>query len=129
MEIDSELLKLLMEIGFLAGDKGRLPEAQTIFEGVSKARPQSAYPYIGTAYVAMNKSEFEKAIAILRDAPHQDAKEKEISGGFLGMALKFAGYNEEAQRVLSDIKENGIDEIAINMASVLLEKDLSAMIK
>ena len=129
MEIDSKLLKLMMEIGFLAADKGQLAEAETIFYGVSKARPNSAYPYVGAGYVAMNKNEFEKAIAILRNAPHQDAKEKELSGGFLGMALKFAGYNEEAHRLLSDIKENGVNNTAVKMASVLLEKDLSAMIR
>ena len=129
MKVEIELLRALMQIGFLAGDIGQFSEAETIFKCLSKYNPNSPYPYIGMANIAMNKGKFERAIAILSTAPFQDNKEDELRSSFLGKALKLAGYNEEAQRILKDIKINGTYDIAINMACELLETDFSVLIK
>lgn len=122
MEIDSDLLKLLMEIGFLATDQGRLKEAGAIFEGVAKARPNSAYPRIGLGCVAMGLGEFDRAIELLNAAPAKDDGERDLSLGFLGMALKLAGRNDESRIVLSRLLDNGGNEAAVRMAGRLLEK-------
>jgi predicted Zn-dependent protease len=124
MKVEIELLRLLVEIGFLAESRGMLFEAETIFEGVSKYRPNSAYPLIGKASVIMNKGEFKEAISILSNAPYQDNKEKELRDSYLGKALKLAGYNNEANNVLKNVKENGTYDMAVNYANALLENDL-----
>lgn len=123
MENYAELLKMLMEIGFVAKDNGFLVEAEKIFEGVSKCRPYCAYPVIGIATVAMNRGQFKKAVDILHCAPIQDSMEKQLRDSFLGKALKLAGYIESAREILNDIIKNGTYDVAINMARDILPKE------
>jgi Flp pilus assembly protein TadD len=122
MKIESDLVKLLMEIGFLAGRSGRLREAGLIFNGVAKARPNSAYPRIGLGYVAMACGQFAKATEILRSAPAGEREESELCQGFLGMALQLDGQQHEAREILTQLQDEGKNEVAVLMAGNLLEK-------
>jgi lipopolysaccharide biosynthesis regulator YciM len=122
MKIDPDLLKLLMEVGFMATNGGRLKEATTIFKGVSCARPQSAYPRIGLGCVAMGYGQYAQAVEILREAPAQEAGERDLCQGFLGMALKLGGFHDECRRVLTRLQDEGQNEVAVRMADKLLEE-------
>lgn len=127
MQVKLELIKLLLEIGFIGVDNRQVAEAETIFEGASILRPGNSTPDIGFAAVAIRKGEYEKAISILRNAPFKDAGQKDLRDAFLGKSLKLAGYNMEAQSVLEDVVSNGEDKSAIEMAEELLEIDLSSL--
>lgn len=128
MEIDAELFSCLMEIAFIAKDKGYLYEAESIFEFTSICKPNSAYPSIGKAEVSMHRGMFEQAVGILRNAPIQDFKERELCYCYLGKALKLSGYYEEAQKILKDIKDNGTYDIAKEYAHELYITDLMAFL-
>ena len=121
MNVDSDLLKLLMEIGFIATNTGRLGEAETIFGGLTKVRPSSGYPRIGLGCVAMGRGDFSKAANILRSTPTQEKKERDLCQGFLGMALKLGGYEDEYRSVLNQLIADGENEVAIRMAEKLME--------
>ena len=125
MKIDPELLEGLMQIAFIAKNEGHLHEAESIFEVVSIFKPDSAYPCIGKAEVSMHRGMLEKAVAILRNAPMQDLKERELCRCYLGKALKLSGYYKEAQKILNDIKDNGTYDIAKEYAQELYETDFS----
>lgn len=122
MKIESNLLKLLMEMGFLATNFGRLREATTIFTGLTHARPQSVYPKIGLGCVAMGAGQYSQAVEILENAPSQDAGERDLCQGFLGMALKLGGFNDECRNVLTRLQSEGENQVAVRMAGKLLDK-------
>ena len=121
MNIDSDLLKLLMETGFMATNAGRLDEAATIFGGVARARPNSAYPRIGLGCVAMGRGNYAQAVEILNTAPAKEQAERDLCLGFLGMALKLGGYESECQTVLNQLQSEGENEVAVRMAGRLKE--------
>ncbi|MEJ2643248.1 MAG: tetratricopeptide repeat protein [Desulfosarcinaceae bacterium] len=121
MKIDTDLLKLLMEVGFMATNSGRLPEAATIFKGLSRARPQSVYPQIGLGCVAMGSGQFAQAVEILKAAPAQADGERDLCQGFLGMALKLGGFQEECRSVLTQLQSEGQNEVAVRMAGKLMK--------
>jgi predicted Zn-dependent protease len=124
MNVSSELLSVLMEIAILNYDKGFISEAETIFNALAYCRPKSGYPSIGKACVQMHKGDFESAIAILRNTSSQDYMEKELVDSYLGKALMLAGYNDEANNLLSHLSENGKYDIAVNFARDLLSENL-----
>lgn len=123
MKIDSNLLKVMMEIGFLGTRHSRLNESATVFGGIAKARPKSAYPQIGLGSVAMGHGDFSKAVDILRNSPATEQAERDLCDGFLGMALKLAGYEDESRTVLIRLKKEGVNEAAIRMSNTLLGDD------
>lgn len=129
MKIDAKLFSGLMEIAFIAKHNGYLNEAESIFEVVSIFKPDSVYSYIGKAEVSMYRGLFEQAVDTLRKAPIQDFKERELCHCYLGKALKLSGYYEEAQKILKDIKDNGIYGIAKEYAQELYETDLAVFLR
>jgi len=123
MKIDSDLLKLLMEVGFLATKSGMLADAETIFQGVAAARPNSGYPHIGLGCVAMGHGDFEKAVEILEGAPSKERAERDLCMGFLAMAFKLSGRNDECRDVVAQLKSEGENEVAVRMAERTLEME------
>lgn len=105
----------------MATNTGYLGEATTIFKGLSLARPQSAYPRIGMGCVAMGFGQFDQAIEILRETPAQESGERDLCQGFLGMALKLGDYHDECRSVLTQLQNEGENEVAVRMAGNLLE--------
>ena len=122
MKIDPDFLKLLMQMGFLATRKFRLAEAGVIFNGVAKARPESPFPQIGLACVAMGYGNAPKAIEILNDAPVKDRNAWALRQGFLGMALKLEGRGDECRTILTQLQEEGGNQAAVRMAGKLLKE-------
>lgn len=122
MNIDSDLLKLLMEVGFIATNNGRPGDAETIFGGLSQVRPNSGYPRIGLGCAAMARGDIPKAVDILRSAPYQDKEEHELCQGFLGMALKLGGYEDECRSVLNQLISEGNNQVAVRLAENLMER-------
>lgn len=122
MKIDSNLLKLLMEMGFLAVNTGRLGKAAVIFKGVAQARPESVYPHIGLGCVAMGRGDYAGATEILNNAPVTERAERDLCQGFLGMALKLDGRHGESRQVLIRLQTEGENEVAVRMAGRLMEQ-------
>ena len=120
MKIESEFIRLLMEMGFLATRVGRLHEAETIFKAAAHVQPSSAYPQIGLGCVAMGRGNIETAVQILNNAPANERSERELCMGFLGMALKLGGYGEESRSVLAHLQTEGESQLAVNMADKLM---------
>ena len=120
MKIDPDFLKLLMQMGFLATRKFKLAEAGVIFNGVAKARPESPFPQIGLACVAMGYGNAPKAIQILNEAPVKDRNAWALRQGFLGMALKLEGRAVECRTILTQLQDEGGNAAAVRMADKLL---------
>jgi hypothetical protein len=102
VDIPSQAVKTLMEVGILATGCGLYEHARTIFEGIEAIRPASDGPPIGRALIHMSRKEHEVAIGILREvlAKHPASLEAKM---MLGLALKLAGRNAECDGVVKDL--------------------------
>jgi hypothetical protein len=121
MEIDTKLIRLLMEVGYLAGGHGFFKESETIFEGLKAVRSESEYPIIGLAITKMNAKKNDEAVEILREQALKLNPDSDMAKCFLGLSLKLSGMNHESRKVLEDVVENGNSEEAVNMARSFLE--------
>ena len=118
--IDSDLIRLLLETGYLAGGYGFFAESETIFEGLRAVRAESELPLVGLAVTYMNAHRHQDAIDLLRDRALPGHPGNLTVKAFLGMALKLAGFNGESERLLCEVAGNGGDGPPAAMARELL---------
>ncbi|CAM2065480.1 Tetratricopeptide repeat protein [Sulfidibacter corallicola] len=123
MEVSTETVQTLMEIGYLAGGYGFFKESITIFEGLSAIRPDSEFPHIGFAMTKLNMKQPEEAVAILRDQALAKNPGNSLTKSFLGLALRQAGHAHECENVLNDVIERNDNETAVALAKSLLADD------
>lgn len=120
MEIDSELVRLLMRIGYAAGWNGHYPQALAIFRGVGAVRPESEVPLIGAAIVGMLAKDYDLATKALERARENHPK-NDLVAAHLGCLLRLKGEEEEGQALLASIATDSDDPSAQAMASQVKE--------
>lgn len=122
MEIETKLIQLLMEAGYLAGGYGFFGESERIFEGIRAVRPESELPLIGLAVSKINEGKHAEASRILWDQALKLNPDSDLAKSFLGLSLKVGGLNSESRALLREVVEANRDEVAVNMARNLLEE-------
>ena len=121
-EIPTEMVKILMETGYMALRWGMILKAKTIFEGVQAVRPQSEIPLIGLALFHMHNGKMEEAIRLLKKEALPLNPESEMTRTFLGFLLKKAGFSGESEQVLSEVlKKKDIGREAYAFADEVLK--------
>jgi hypothetical protein len=120
-EIGTPLIRLMMEIGYLATGNGFPTEAEAIFEGVRAVRPGSEVPIIGLAVSRMNAGHPLEAVSLLEEQALRLNPESELTRGFLGLALRLAGHTARSQSVLEELAAKATNPIAGGMARALLD--------
>jgi Flp pilus assembly protein TadD len=119
--VDTELVQILMDAGFVATGSGRHSQAEIIFNGLAAARPESELPWIGLAVVLMNTGKSEEAAVLLQDKGLQINPDSCLARSFLGLAHKLSGHGAEAERVLNSVVADCPDqESSAAMAQALL---------
>lgn len=119
MDLKTETVQRLMEIGYMAAGAGRSADADVIFTAVQAARPESEYPQIGRAVVCLNAGLHAEAIAVLRGALEINP-DSDLAMAFLGFALQQAGLAQESQQVLQQVVDADGDPDAVAMAQAIL---------
>lgn len=119
MNIDSSLLQLLMEIGYLAAGRGLTGAAERIFTGVQAVRPESSYPAISMAIARINAGDFTTAAQYLLEEVAAGRPDNDLSKAFLGMALHLNGMNHESSQILAEVIDNNQDPVAVELAKGL----------
>ena len=122
MEIDTKQVQMMMEIGLLASGYGYFDEAETIFNGLKSARPDSEYPIIGLAINRLNSNKAEEAVGLLRDKALVLNPANDLTKGFLGLAFKLAGFSSDSQAMLEEVVAGDADGQAVEMAKALLKE-------
>ncbi len=122
MNISTELIQILMEIGYFAGENGYPVESEVIFEALRQARPNSEYPLIGLAVTMMNLGKYDEAVQTLTNEALGVNPESNLAKSFLGLALKLAGRTEECKGILNEVINQNEDQIAVNMANSILSE-------
>jgi tetratricopeptide (TPR) repeat protein len=116
------LPKLLIMSGFIAVSLNFLDAAEMIFEALKKFRPENEYPFIGLAYVHLNKGAYALAIEMLRDQALKINPQSDLARAFLALSYTFSKKYEEMKQLTSEIIENNDDQNAIAIARALLSE-------
>ena len=120
IEIPGRIVRLLMEIGYLAGANGMVDEAEQIFTALQVVRPESEYPLIGSAVTLMNSGRPGEAAKIIWDKALQLNPESDLAKSFLGLALKLSGMQGECRAILEEVIETDRDPQATEMAKSII---------
>lgn len=94
VHIQSELVRLLMRIGYAAAWQGLHKEAVAIFEGVGAVRPESEVPIIGASVVAMIAGNHDVAVQVLKEGALDLNPDSDLARVHLGVALRLRGDEE-----------------------------------
>lgn len=121
-EISKEILQVLMEIGYVAIGRGLESAAETIFNGVSAARPNSELPVIGAAVTKMNFGDFASAVKLLGEKALVINPKSDLAKCFLGVVSFYCGSLKEALSILPDIIANSSDESAVKIATSIMNE-------
>ena len=113
--IESDEVRMLVDLGFLAVTRGLEKHAQSIFDGVRAVRPDEDAAYIGQALLHIQQNNLSGAVKLLRSRPPSDGIRL-----FLGMALLRLGDIADAEDVLQDIVKTAREPAMVEMAKVLL---------
>ncbi len=120
MNVETECLRLLGKIGFMACLEDSLPkEAEKIFSAAVLARPDQPTPYIGLALSNMGIGDFSKAIELLRDKALKIDPGHDRAKVLLSMALKMDGRASESQELLEECLKSDdgkAKDLAVNLS-------------
>jgi hypothetical protein len=113
--MQSDDVRALADLGFLALSRGMDQHAMAIFQGVKAVRPQQEAGNIGIALVHLLRNELDQAIKVLRGIGPSDA-----GLTFLGIALSRQGDLAEAKRLLAKVVSTGAGTPYGNLAAETL---------
>jgi len=113
--LDTAAARLLVEVGFLALSMGRDTAAETIFAGVSAARPQQEAGPLGLALVHLHRGHLDAAERTLRTLPPTDSVQ-----AFLGLTIARTGDRLQARDILSEVAASAPGTPQAALASDLL---------
>lgn len=121
MDIDDDLVKLLAELGFIAGGYGMMEQTDAIVGALEALRPGSERPYLIQALALINLQDFAKAEHILREQALRANPDSAMATACLGLALHFQGRINERDRLLNVVlTASDDDQDAVAMARQLL---------
>jgi thioredoxin-like negative regulator of GroEL len=126
MEITTETIQRTMEAGYLAAISGMSAESIQIFSGIAAARPESELADIGLSFSYLCAGDVAEALRILSEEALRKNPESALAKSFVGLCLKQAGLNAEADSVLEEVAADSSDEAAREMAAALLKETFSA---
>jgi predicted Zn-dependent protease len=96
IRVASEVLQMLMEIGYVAIGRGFQEQAEKIFTGIAAARPRSELPLIGLAVTHLNFGDFAGASRILLEQALVANPNSGLAKCFLAVSMRALGANNEA---------------------------------
>jgi Flp pilus assembly protein TadD len=121
VELKSDDVRTLVDLGFIALSHGRTDEAAAMFAGAQAARPAQEAGFIGTALVSLARGNPEAAVKTLRSLPPTDAART-----FLAMALNRSGDRAAARDILIDVVRTAGGTTHAALARELLDECDSA---
>ncbi len=107
MEISTEMIQLLSQVGYLACFNGDVDKGQLIMDSVEANCGGQSAALVGVAISRIYAGQYEDAIRILKENVLTDEPENMTAKCFLGMALSESGDVDEAIALFNDIIEHG----------------------
>jgi hypothetical protein len=112
--LQPEEIRLLTEVGFLAGARGDLPSARVIFGALVGCRPTKSFGYIGLAMALLNLRDHDEAVRTLDRGLAMVVGAQTLDlHAVRALALSLAGRASECERA---IKAAGNHPLALALA-------------
>ena len=112
MNMDDDLIKLLAELGFIAGGYGLIAQTDAIVGALEALRPDSERPYLIQALARINFRDAAGAERILREQSLKLNPDSAMAKAYLGLALHVQGRINERDRILEEAIASGDEEAA-----------------
>ncbi|MDR2776542.1 MAG: hypothetical protein LBB17_00640 [Puniceicoccales bacterium] len=126
LPVSTEMVRCLMDIGYVATGRGLQSQATSIFNGVVAARPSSELPLIGLAVCKLNFGYVVDAAKILAEQALKLNPNSGTAKCFLAVAIKALGQEQEACDLMHQVCDDTTEPAAKAMAeSFLTGKDVS----
>lgn len=131
--LDSDEIRTLTEIGFLAAGNGYVDQAQRIFNALRLIRPDRAFPLIGLAVTFMNARQIPRAVRLLESVILTCPAEQAQRNAWLGFALQQNGHQHASHQLLETVLANAssgnpdADPQLAALARALLDRNSTTM--
>lgn len=110
MQVSTELLQTLAQIGYMACFQGNVDKGQVIMDGVDANCNGQPAAKIGVAIARIYGGRHEEAINILQNEVLPVDPQNTTAMCFLGMALADSGKPEQAKDYFQQLADNGNDD-------------------
>ena len=107
MKIDSDVIQLLSQIGYLACLKGDVANGQMIMDSVEMNSDSHPSAMIGVAISRIYAGQYTEAVSTLKNKVLNVEPDNMTAKTFLGIALSESGESEEAFEVFKEVVANG----------------------
>lgn len=104
--LESNEIRTLTEVGFLAAGNGRLDEALDIFNALRLIRPDRAFPLVGLAVAYLNAGQATNAVTLLENVRLPQRSEQAECDTWLGFALQQSGHQHAAHKTLQTVLDS-----------------------
>jgi predicted Zn-dependent protease len=121
-EVPTEMIRLLIDIGYVSTGSGRKRDAENIFESVIAARPKQESSFITYSFMRMVFGEYVEASNLLVERALKINPKSEMAQVFYGLLLYQVGRKGESNMVLTSIVDNGKDEDAYRLAESIIKE-------
>ncbi len=122
MEFESRLVRVLMEVGMVAGAYRWKSEAEKIFAALRAMRPDREEPFIGIAMTWMMDGQPDEAVRLLQKEALPHHPESELLRAYLALALKLSGRVHESETLAREVIATGKNETVIRLVTDLLRE-------
>ncbi len=110
MNVTTELLQLLSEVGYMACFRGDSDRAQVIMDGVDAVGKEQVPIKMGLAITKIYAGDLDNAVSILRDDVLQNEPGHMSAKCFLGIALNLKGNQDEANTLFEEVAVKGNED-------------------
>lgn len=110
MNVSTELLQTLAQIGYMACFQGNVEKGQIIMDGVDANCDGQPAAKIGVAIARIYGGRHQEAINILKDQVLVQDPDNTTAMCFLGMALADSGQKEASTTYFEQLVEKGNDD-------------------
>lgn len=110
MNVSTELLQLLSEVGYMACFRGDSDRAQLIMNGVDAVGREQAPIKMGLAITKIYAGDLDNAISILRHDVLSNEPDHMSAKCFLGIALNLKGDQNEANTLFEEVAVHGNED-------------------
>jgi predicted Zn-dependent protease len=120
IHVDAELLRVMLETGYILREAARFDEAEAVFRGVIELMPESEVPRVGLGTVYLQRGDFSEAEAICGQA-FSDYPDSDYARVHYAEALLFGQQREKATTELLEVIRRNPDSPHAKTAQALLD--------
>lgn len=110
MEISTEMIQLLSQVGYLACFNGDVDKGQLIMDSVEESCQGQSAALVGVAISRIYAGQYDDAIKLLKEKIIVNEPDNMTAKCFLGMALSESQKTDEAIVLFNEIIEKGGDD-------------------